>query len=127
MASVQGFNFANALASLSQSAKNALNPLSLLRFLRYSALTKPHISLTQPANQPESVTPIILPNSVSQFLSKSCQLSSDLVLELWKAFGGFIWANDNDILADDYLAFMSYGISHGIRAYSLVSRTAAVN
>ncbi|KAK7035117.1 hypothetical protein R3P38DRAFT_2518592 [Favolaschia claudopus] len=91
----------------------------LLDFLRFSALLKRDIDLTQPARQNPQIAPDFLPESVSLFLSSALDMLLDDISALWAAFKDEVWEMDSpeDRALLEETTFKTHGWHLGISTF----------
>jgi hypothetical protein len=99
----------------SHTLLKCLSVSQLLDFLTQASALKRHIILAQPADEPTSCAPLILPSLVREFLSKTTGITLQAVQDAWDVLKDIAWAMSPlaDCIAKEKEAFRKFGWSHG--------------
>ncbi|KAF6758035.1 hypothetical protein DFP72DRAFT_808407 [Ephemerocybe angulata] len=97
------------LHSLSAHLAESITLLDVLKFAVNAAHAEEFILLTQPAERPLQLVPVILPPAVCVMLSKCCGLPVAAMPHLWSAFGSQIWQQKTSLLQDDFAVYLVHG------------------
>jgi len=103
------------LQLLKDASGHSVTLAKIFRFVTYAVSLKDDILLPQPATHPPSVAPLILPQTVKQFLAAACDLPVDFMDACWAILRTTIWNDSGDFTQSDKQSiFLRHGYRLGI-------------
>ena len=103
------------LQLLKETPGHSITLVKIFHFVTYAILLKDDILLPQPSSHLPSVAPMLLSQTVKQFLAAACDIQPNFTDDCWAILRTMIWnEGGNFIQCDMQSIFLHHGYPLGI-------------